>query len=78
MTFSADPYTLKPLNGHLSSREPEPFCAECSASIGVFLRYGMDWRHYRGDGAAIGQIELFDPDHDPIVAWRLPSIPVTR
>jgi len=52
-------------------REPEPFCAECGAEIGIFLRYGLDWRHYRGDGTIIGQIELFDPGHEPIVSWRL-------
>jgi hypothetical protein len=52
-------------------REPEPFCAECGASIGIFLRYGLDWRHFRGDSTTIGQIELFDPGHQPAVAWRL-------
>jgi len=36
------------------SREPEPFCAECGADIGIFLRYGLDWRHFRGDGTIIG------------------------
>jgi hypothetical protein len=52
-------------------REPEPFCAECGADIGIFLRFGLDWRHYRGDGTTIGQIELLDPGHQPVVAWRL-------
>ena len=42
--------------------------------IGVFLRYGIDWRHYFGD-VTTGQIEVFDPGHDPVVAWRLPGIP---
>jgi hypothetical protein len=55
-------------------QEPEPFRAECGADIGVFLRYGTDWRHYFGDVTA-GQIEVFDPGHDPVVAWRLPGIP---
>ncbi len=59
-------------------REPEPFCAECGADIGIFLRLGLDWRHYRGDGTIIGQIELFDPGHDPAVAWRLTCVPATR
>jgi hypothetical protein len=53
------------------SREPEPFCAECGANIGIFLRYGLDWRHFRGDGTVIGQIEMFDPGHQPVVSWRL-------
>ena len=55
-------------------QEPEPFCAECGADIGIFLRYGTDWRHYLGD-VTTGQIEVFDPEHDPVVAWRLPGIP---
>ena len=59
-------------------REPEPFCAECGADIGIFLRYGLDWRHFRGDSTAVGQIELFDPGHQPIVAWRLTRAPATR
>jgi hypothetical protein len=59
-------------------REPEPFCGECGAHIGIFLRYGLDWRHFRGDPTIIGQIELFDPGHQPVVAWRLPCVPATR
>jgi hypothetical protein len=49
--------------------------AECGADIGIFLRYGTDWRHYLGDFTTTGQIEAFDPGHDPVVAWRLPGIP---
>ena len=55
-------------------QEPEPFCGECGADIGIFLRYGIDWRHSLGDVSA-GQIEVFDPGHDPVVARRLPGIP---
>ncbi len=51
--------------------EPEPFCAECGSDIGIFLRYGLDWRHYRANGTTSRQIELTDPGHDPVVAWRL-------
>ena len=57
------------------SKEPEPFCAECGSDIGVFLRYGLNWRHFRGDGTVIGQIELFDPGHEPVVSWRLTRQP---
>jgi hypothetical protein len=60
------------------SQEPEPFCAECGAHIGIFLRFGLDWRHFRGDDTIIGQIELFDPGHDPVVSWRLTHVPTTR
>ena len=35
-------------------------------------------RHYLGDATATGQIEVFDPGHDPVVAWRLPRTPATR
>jgi hypothetical protein len=52
------------------SREPEPFCSECGAEIGIFLRHGLDWRHFSGDGTTAGQIELFDPGHVPVIAWR--------
>ena len=57
-------------------QEPEPFCAECGASIGIFLRFGTDWQHYLGDG--INQIEVFDPGHAPVVAWHLPGVSATR
>jgi hypothetical protein len=60
------------------SQDPEPFCAECGAAIGIFLRFGLDWRHFRGDGTTIGQIELFDPGHGPVVAWRLTRISTIR
>jgi hypothetical protein len=60
------------------AREPEPFCAECGANIGIFLRYGLDWHHFRGDPTIISQIELFDPGHQPVVAWRVTSVPALR
>jgi hypothetical protein len=59
-------------------QEPEPFCAECGANIGIFLRFGLDWLHFHGDGTTIGQIEFFDPGHEPIVAWRLTRVPAAR
>jgi hypothetical protein len=49
---------------------PEPFCLVCGADVGIFLRFGLDWRHYRGDGTTAGPIELFDPGHAPVIAWR--------
>ncbi len=60
------------------SPEPEPFCLTCGTDLGIFLRYGLDWRHFRGDGTTIGQIELIDPGHEPVVAWRLTHAPTTR
>jgi hypothetical protein len=52
------------------AQNPEPFCEVCGADVGIFLRFGLDWRHYRGDGTTAGLIELFDPGHAPIIAWR--------
>ena len=53
--------------------EPEPYCLLCDTDVGIFLRFGLDWRHYAGDGTAAGHIELFDPGHVPVVAWRQPG-----
>ncbi len=50
------------------SEEPAPFCSRCGADIGIFFKFGLDWRHYRG--ATVSEIELFDPGHAPVVAWR--------
>lgn len=69
-----------PEDDDLYGREPEPVCGICGEKIGIFLRLGLDWRHYREtrdavlasgqdrlDGTGIGQIELFDPGHAPVV-----------
>jgi hypothetical protein len=52
--------------------EPAPVCARCGADIGIFIKFGFDWRHYR-EGAALGHAEIFDPGHAPELAWRLPG-----
>ena len=49
--------------------DPIPFCGQCGADIGVFLKFGLDWRHYRA--TTFDDIELFDPGHAPVVAWRI-------
>jgi len=46
--------------------DPAPFCERCGADIGVFLKFGLDWRHYRGTD--LTDIELFDPGHTPVLA----------
>jgi hypothetical protein len=51
--------------------EAEPRCAECDASIGIFLKHGLGWQHYRGQGATAGEQEVFFPGHKPVVSWRL-------
>lgn len=66
----------------LSIRDPEPVCSLCGSAIGIFLRLGLEWRHYReirdaaregeqGSYGRFGQIELFDPGHAAVVTWRL-------
>ena len=54
------------------SEDPAPVCARCGSEIGIFLKFDLQWRHYRG-GDALGQAEIFDPGHEPELAWRLPS-----
>ncbi len=51
---------------------PVPVCGRCGADIGIFIKFGLDWRHFR-EGAALGQAEIFDPGHAAELAWRLPS-----
>ncbi len=51
------------------SDDPAPFCELCGADLGIFLKLGLDWRHYRG--ALPGPIELYDPGHAPVLAWRI-------
>ena len=47
----------------------QPYCASCGEWAGMFL--GMDgWHHFRGDPRPGGIPELFDPGHEPDVAWR--------
>ena len=50
------------------STDPEPYCAACGHSIGMFL--GLPgWWHFRGDPAPGGRRELYAADHDPAPAW---------
>ena len=50
--------------------DPAPVCATCGSDIGIFIKFGLDWRHYRGD-AGLGQAEIFDPGHAPELTWRV-------
>ena len=49
----------------------EPYCAECGAWIGMFLRM-EGWHHFRGDPAPGGKRELYDAGHEAAVAWCEP------
>lgn len=46
----------------------DPYCLTCGSEVGIFIRSGLDWKHYRSTGQA--GIELFDPGHAPQVGWR--------
>ncbi len=47
--------------------DPAPYCTACDGEIGIFIRYGLGWRHYR---TTPGGIELYDSGHAPEVGWR--------
>jgi hypothetical protein len=53
--------------------EPIPVCRECGALVGIFLAYGLQWQHFRGDGVTSGTQEIYDPGHGAEVAWLLPG-----
>jgi len=58
---------------------PAPFCTRCGGDLGIFLKFGLDWRHCRGEG--LDDIELYDPGHAPELTWRVlasPRIPGSR
>jgi hypothetical protein len=50
--------------------EPEPCCAVCGASVGIFIGRGDAWLHYTGEGTAASPVQLFDAGHEPVIAWR--------
>jgi hypothetical protein len=54
------------------AHDPLPVCARCGSDLGIFIKFGLQWRHYRG-GDALGKAEIFDPGHEPELAWRLPG-----
>jgi hypothetical protein len=51
--------------------EAEPVCAICDGKIGIFMEQGLAWQHYIGDGTTVGQQQIYDPGHNPVVTWRL-------
>jgi hypothetical protein len=71
-TFDAILDAAEPCSGDLlGADEAEPRCAQCDARIGIFLKHGLTWQHYRGDGITAGEQEVFFPGHAPMVSWRL-------
>jgi hypothetical protein len=81
-TFDAilDAVELGGEDGDLGAAENSvPFCVECGEEIGIFLRYGLGWQHYRdhGDDMTYGRFEVFDAGHAPVLAWRPADVPVS-
>ena len=70
--FDAVAEAVEPCAGD-GSEDPAPFCAICGGDIGVFLKLGLDWRHYTGTDLA--SIVLIEPGHQPVLAWRIPGLP---
>ena len=53
--------------------EPIPLCSTCGPPVGIFPELILNWRHFRGDTAASGTHQTYDPGHAPEVAWYLPD-----
>ena len=49
-----------------------PYCTTCGEVIGHFIGYD-GWQHFRGNGTPENKTELYDPGHEPAVAWRYPE-----
>ena len=58
--------------------EAEPVCAICDAKVGIFMERGLAWRHYTGDGTTVGEQQIYDPGHAPMVTWRFSEDPQAR
>jgi hypothetical protein len=71
LAADADPASPRP-DDRICDEEPAPDCGRCGADIGIFVKFGLDWRHYR-EGTTLGQAEIFDPGHPAELAWRLPG-----
>jgi hypothetical protein len=69
LAAETDPTSAGRDPGHFGE-EPAPVCAACGADIGIFVKFGLEWRHYR-EGAALGEAEIFDPGHAAEVTWRV-------
>jgi hypothetical protein len=51
-------------------RDPEPFCTECGACVGIFWLLGEEWHHFRPGADPGGKPEVYDPGHEPVIGWR--------
>ena len=53
--------------------EPVPVCRRCGRQVAIFPDRGLQWEHFRGDGATTGAQETYDPGHPAEVTWLLPG-----
>jgi hypothetical protein len=53
--------------------EAIPLCRTCSAPVAIFPELDLSWCHFRGDAAASGRHQTYDPGHVPEVGWYLPD-----
>jgi hypothetical protein len=70
---AADLATGEPLRDEATGEEAVPICRRCGGQVGIFLRHGLDWKHFNGDGITTGAQEIYDPGHSAEVTWRLPG-----
>ena len=55
-TFDAALDAAEPCSDDLiGPDEAEPRCAQCDSPIGIFLKHGLTWQHYQGDGTTVGE-----------------------
>jgi hypothetical protein len=71
LAADSDPTNPVPAPNDVNYGEtPAPVCARCGSDIGIFIKFGLDWRHYRDD-VTLGKAKIFDPGHAPELTWRL-------
>lgn len=51
--------------------EPIPLCRARGAPVAIFPELALEWHHFRGDAAASGAHQTYDPGHDAKAAWYL-------
>ena len=61
---------------------PEAYCVACGGLLGIFLGFGLDWRHFRrgagdgmagADGGGGGMADggaMYDAGHAATIGWR--------
>ena len=57
---------------------PAPVCARCGGNLGIFLKFGLDWRHYRVERRRPGRPRTLRPGprpRDHLARSRLTSHP---